>query len=415
MKINFLRKRLLVLFLAVTLVMSMGVSIGAGAADGTLDDTHSVPQVFALQAKALEAYSLLNTTFTVYEDGTITYPDDYAGVWIADYKLHVATTSTNKNNYGELLKDFDCVVFETAEYSVNELDKIRYSIFEVLKKEHSAVSHYVDVVENKINFGFLELDESNIRLSLASLISLSESNIVKDSLPEKAISLDLFVLSTDELIQTEAELRGGMEINRGSSTGPGRSIGVCGTFTTNGTTYNGFVTAGHNFAISGTNQQVYRGGSDFGRVSQLMWQNNASGDWALVRITNSDTISNKIYGSSSSATRNITGTTNDLPKGTAVMKYGMSNGYAEAEVEAQNVSQTDSSNYTINGLTRAKLTTGTSGGGDSGGPYYTQASGGGNSYNFVGVHWGSNVGDGGNLIWFTPFVRFSSSFTVKTS
>ena len=60
------------------------------------------------------------------------------------------------------------------------------------------------------------------------------------------------------------------------------------------------------------------------------------------------------------------------------------------------------------------LTAGTSGGGDSGGPYYTQDINGGNSYNFVGVHWGSNVSAGGSTIWFTPYVRFKSWFTVKT-
>ena len=61
------------------------------------------------------------------------------------------------------------------------------------------------------------------------------------------------------------------------------------------------------------------------------------------------------------------------------------------------------------------LTSGTSAGGDSGGPYYTQGSAGGNNYNFLGVHWGSNTDSGGSNIWFTPYVRFKSYFTVKTS
>ena len=73
-----------------------------------------------------------------------------------------------------------------------------------------------------------------------------------------------------------------MKITRGSASGSGRSIGVCGSFTSNGTTYDGIVTAGHNLATSGTNQKIYRAGSDFGRVSLLMYQNNGNGDWAAV-------------------------------------------------------------------------------------------------------------------------------------
>ena len=59
------------------------------------------------------------------------------------------------------------------------------------------------------------------------------------------------------------------------------------------------------------------------------------------------------------------------------------------------------------------MTSGTSAGGDSGGPYYTQRMIGGDNYNFVGVHWGSNTGDGGDDVWFTPYVRFKEWFTVK--
>ena len=87
---------------------------------------------------------------------------------------------------------------------------------------------------------------------------------------------------------------------------------------------------------------------------------------------------------------------------------------AQARQQFMDVIVTDSSQNTIHGLTKAALTSGTSGGGDSGGPYYTQAADGGNSYNFVGVHKGSSVNSGGSTVWFTPYVRFKSWFTVKT-
>lgn len=225
----------------------------------------------------------------------------------------------------------------------------------------------------------------------------------------------MFVFCEGEIVDAEANIYGGMEINRGSSSGPGRSIGVSGTFKSNNVTYNGIITAGHNLETSGSNQILYRNGSEFGRVSLLMWKDNGNGDWACVRMTSGDTLTNKIYGSSSAYTRNITNTIDDLAQGMSLMKYGFSSGYAEATVNAQDQTVTDSSGKTIKGLTKATLTSGTSAGGDSGGPYYTQGSAGGNNYNFLGVHWGSNTDSGGSNIWFTPYVRFKSYFTVKTS
>ena len=422
---NNIFKKILSLTLAAILGISMNVPM-AVAAQELPDDSASTPAIYLQQAAALEAYSVLCSTFSVDNDGNVTYPNDYAGEWIENNKLHIAIASSgiedvvslaSANSYKNLLNDYNCVVYETAEYSLNELNAIRHSVFAELKEDYAIISHYVDVEENKINLGFLKYDEGDVYDSLETLAN--ETSVLNGVLSNgEAKNFDfseLFALSEDELVDTEASLRGGMEINRGSSSGPGRSIGVCGSFTSNGTTYNGIVTAGHNLATSGTSQTLYRAGEEFGKVSLLMWRDGANGDWACVRLTNDDTVTNKIYGSSSGYTRNITGTLDDLPVGTAVMKYGFASEYSEATVSAQDVTQTDSSGNTINGLTKATLTSGTSGGGDSGGPYYTQDADGGNSYNFVGVHWGSNVSGGGSSIWFTPYVRFKSWFTVKTS
>jgi len=114
---------------------------------------------------------------------------------------------------------------------------------------------------------------------------------------------------------------------------------MSGTFTSNNVQHNGIITAGHSLAISGTNQILFRGGSEFGRVSLLMYQNGANGDWAAVRLTNSDRLSNKIYGSSTAVLRSITGTVDDVPVGTVVSKFGYMSGYARANVTAQNINR----------------------------------------------------------------------------
>ncbi|MDR2044962.1 MAG: hypothetical protein LBQ15_11525 [Clostridium sp.] len=105
----------------------------------------------------------------------------------------------------------------------------------------------------------------------------------------------MFVIKKGERIETQTSIYGGMEINRGSSSGPGRSIGVCGTVINGTYNYAGIITAGHNLAISRTDQTLYRNNSEFGKVALLMYQQNGNGDWAGVRMTSSDTLTNKIY------------------------------------------------------------------------------------------------------------------------
>lgn len=416
MKTSFYKK-ILSFILSIILCLSLGtVVFASGGSKDFEDDSALTPAVFQEQAAAQDAYSKLCSSFKLTEDGSYVYPDDYAGAWYDKGILHVVIIDEDAiTTYKEILKDYDCVHYEIADYSLNTLNYIRYSLYDTLREEYAAVSHYVDQKTNKINIGFLNLEKN--RASINAIVStIVKDDIVLKSIVSEEFELEkMFVFCEGEIVEPEANIYGGMEINRGSSSGPGRSIGVSGTFISNNVTYNGIITAGHNLETSGSNQILYRNGSEFGRVSLLMWKNNGNGDWACVRMTSSDTLTNKIYGSSSAYTRNITGTIDDLAQGMSLMKYGFSSGYAEATVNAQDQTITDSSGKTIKGLTKATLTSGTSAGGDSGGPYYTQSSAGGNNYNFLGVHWGSNTTSGGSNIWFTPYVRFKSYFTVKTS
>lgn len=421
MKTSFIKK-ILSFILSLTLCLSLGmVAFASGDSKVLEDDSALTPSVYQEQAAAQDAYSKLCASFKLTEDGSYVYPDDYAGAWYENGILHVVVTDNDAiAAYKVRLSEYDCVHYEIADYSLNELNYIRSSLYDALRDEYAAVSHHVDQKTNKINIGFLNIEKNRANINSTVFSLVIDDNVFKSVVSEKVASEDfkledMFVFYEGEIVDAEASIYGGMEINRGSSSGPGRSIGVSGTFTSNNVSYNGIITAGHNLETSGTNQILYRNGSEFGRVSLLMWKDNGNGDWACVRMTSSDTLTNKIYGSSSAYTRNITGTIDDLSQGMSLMKYGFSSGYAEATVNAQDQTITDSSGKTIKGLTKATLTSGTSAGGDSGGPYYTQGSAGGNNYNFLGVHWGSNTASGGSNIWFTPYVRFKSYFTVKTS
>lgn len=90
---NNIFKKILSLALAAILGISMNVPM-AVAAQELPDDSASTPAIYLQQAAALEAYSVLCSTFSVDNDGIVTYPNDYAGAWIENNKLHIAIVSS---------------------------------------------------------------------------------------------------------------------------------------------------------------------------------------------------------------------------------------------------------------------------------------------------------------------------------
>jgi hypothetical protein len=380
-----------------------------------------------LQAQALEAYWTLRETFEVTA-GVVTYPDDYAGAWVGDDgSLHVALVSERANirNYSRLLRDFDVIVFEEANFSLNELDILRDSAFDSLSNDFSVVGHYVDVHANRIVLEFETLNEREIRTALSDfvsdnqdLLSANRSTNENRTLSERGIAENVFSLAIGEMPIANNQLIGGMEIRRGSTSGGRRTMGICGTFTWSGETRNGFITAGHNLAISGADQRIFRRNPDreVGLVSLLMWQNNGNGDWAAVRRTDSSTMTNLVRLSTTS-TIPVTRAVDDFPVGAFVPRYGDTTKFGQGRIEAQNVAVTidfgNNISYRIQGLTRTRVTLGqTAQGGDSGMPYFTTADS-THTATFGGIHCASvRTGD---TEWFTPYVRFRNWFTVRTS
>jgi hypothetical protein len=205
MKNRRLFKKITGLFMMVIFIITMASGIAADSISETrYDEDYEayLQKVFERQAPALEAYSVLYTTFTVSCDGIITYPNDYAGAWIDDYKLHVAITTDKRaslRKYRDLLKDFDCVVYVTAEYSLNELDALRHSLFDEFGEELKIISHHVHESENKINFGFVEVDENKF------IAALSRSNADRRTASGKPVTAELFTLASPAVISAESE------------------------------------------------------------------------------------------------------------------------------------------------------------------------------------------------------------------
>lgn len=361
----------------------------------------------AIQAKAVEAYNVLSATaFGRTKERRKNYPDDYAGEWIEGKTLYIALTSLDKEviaRYKEILQDFDCVVYKQAKYSLNELQELGLTIFEAVSQKYDVVSFYTNYITNKIVFGVL----GDMGAAKEAITQMLESHVMRDGTSAK--NIDVFELEKSGQIEAQANLIGGMRINKGSSAAAGRSIGICGKVITVSRKIDGIITAGHGLSTTGEDQYLYRDGSKLGRVERLNWGNNFTGDWATVSVTNGDTLTNKVYGAVGS--NKITFCC-DVPVGTVILRYGCVSGYGRAKVEQKNVARTYNG-CTIFGLVKCGIESGPATGGDSGGPYYCL----GPNYGFIGIHSAleTNPVTHINKLYYTPYELFADYFEVKTS
>lgn len=106
----------------------------------------------------------------------------------------------------------------------------------------------------------------------------------------------LFEVYETNVPELETQIIGGMEADYTvSSTVYFFTVGVCGTFVVNGKTYEGFVSLGHNLS---TGMEISVDEHVFGKPMFVRFYDKANGDFSFIRKTaSSDTLSNKIYGS----------------------------------------------------------------------------------------------------------------------
>lgn len=354
-----------------------------------------------LQFFANENFKNISATFKVNDNGSITYPLNYAGSWIEESKLCVGLTNTSNaviDQFKNLASHPMNIEFVERKYSFGELVLFSEYLIEHLNDyKVSAVS--IDDLNNKCIVEVVDDDITTVTSFCYELVSKFNSENSTD------FSSDVIVVKTGSWSSFETNIIGGKEATENLHH---FTVGVCGSiYMSSGTTYNGFVTCGHGRTLSNT---VNINGNSFGTICLVGFSNNHYGDYSCVRMTSSDTLTNKVYGSSTSTTRNITSTSGSVALNATVMKFGYSSGYATATVTNTSTSVT-SGGVTILGLEECTLTSGSSASGDSGGPYYISG-GSGNNYTFVGVH--TSHSSSGS-IKFTPYVRFSSKFIPKTS
>lgn len=165
-------------------------------------------------------------------------------------------------------------------------------------------------------------------------------------------------------------------------------------------------------------------GTKIAETTYTVFYDGCIGDFAIALCESGYTPTNKVYGTSSSVFRQISGTayTSATPVGTTVYKYGASEGYAVGTVSYvnQTVRYKQVTTVQVSGLNF--FTISLSAGydvdtGDSGGPVYIYSSG---AYKLVGTISGGPTSNSSaqysKTIYYNPiYYAEYAGFTVKTS
>lgn len=344
------------------------------------DKEVDIEEMFKIQEEACLANEAIYASFDW--DETFVYPDDFAGNYIDYDTLHVQVTSEEAiENYKPLLEGYDCVCYDVVEHSYNELYKLAESVVDSLPDRKAFVEYYVDIKDNKAVVCILK----------------DYKEITKEYLP------------TDERLETiyasgyvieETSVIAGSEI---SSSGQYLTLGGSGTYESN----TSFLTSGHNLT---SGSAVSYNGSVIGYISVRNYYDYCSGDYAIISASSGYTATSAVY---NSANANSTSTTYyggyllNPTVGTSLYKYGKASYLASCQISQVGVT-INSGSYTIYGLTKATLTSGSSAGGDSGGPYRF-------GLYFCGIHHGVDL-DNSNIVFFTPYAYpYYAGFRIKTN
>lgn len=222
-------------------------------------------------------------------------------------------------------------------------------------------------------------------------------------------------------------LCGGGDKITNEDTNGAMSVGIGGTYAGN----NAILTCGHGNEEVGLlwwarYPYIQYSGNRTGQVSYQRANQvtgdmtvDSLGDFAIVTLTESDTPTNRVYGSVS-----ITGTYSSVPVGTTIYKYGFKSGYSYGTVQQIGITVTYSdglfTTYEVRGLYQSSMqnTAGTDAiePGDSGGSVYIKD---GTAYKLHGIVTARKNPTGGNpasIMYSTPiYYAIDAGFTVKTN
>lgn len=346
-----------------------------------IDSIDMTEEVKLIKARATDAGELLMAHY--YHTGYIDkYPDYYAGCYIGDDNLlHIRVCYSSKNVVPEILELLheyqDVIVIEYGEYSRNELLEYADSLANELMDKGIAVTSWgVDEITSKVQIGVLDTEV----MSTQVLLNENELSSLQPAIAEIEIK-------AQDYLELESLTNG----DPGSLINGSYSLGVYGY-------YNGqraFVTCAHGGAVVGGTATI--GSYATGRYTYVQCAHDEIGDYAIGLLNGSVTMKH-IFGSNDDYV--IMGMAYSPLVGSDLYKYGgMSDSYASGEVIIRDT--TFPVNYlgnsiTVKGISGMEIVSGSTTGGDSGGPYVTY------DYRFCGTHEGKLTDGTRTIVYFTP-------------
>lgn len=394
------KKRITFVVFSIILVFTLLCGQSVYATVEVEDESFLYEKAIQLQEKAVAAYQLLDQAFDHDSLGYTLFPDDYAGSFIEGDKLVLLLTDTSAmttNKYRAWAKEYaDYLVFKDALYSYNEMQKCSDSIAQVVANNgYTVTQYYVSETSNEI------------------VICVQKTAATDDLLERKLyteFSVPVRIEEAESTTTTTTNLRGGNKIvNSISSTQwIEMTLSCCGTYGG----YKAILTCGHGGQSAGDTIKYYSNtGSTIGTVNYHRYYNNGTGDFEIIKVTNTSIFdtTNKITSSYS-----VTGTLSDPPVNTVLKYYSRTtSSFGYGGVNNRNITVNADGTHTIKGLTRIKVISGSCQPGDSGGPFFQETSSG---VNYCGVIHGKNTIGGYLYVFFTPYTHITpAGFSAKTS
>lgn len=356
-------------------------------------------KIIKAQERAVIANELLCSSFNYLSESP--YPDDYAGDYISeDGILTIYLTSfENQSNYIDILSDYiDIVNFEHKQHSLNTLDTVAIDLAGKLQTFFSIAGYGSDIINNYVIIDLEDPRTPHNENILSPFLVADDNYYLYPSENEENVQIKIN-WDTVKTIE-ESTYPGGTVLNNNSAIATMACNGYrSGTF--------GFVTCGHSQIIG---HMMYAPIDFVGVTSYINYPTTSNpivyGDFSFINAvsTPSNTISpTNLYKMINNSLYAYVGGLSISPAvGTYLYKYGFMSGASLVQVTQQNytdiVSLDGGATGQIKGLSVAKIMSGNSLSGDSGGPYVYQN-------RFCGVHRGSVVPspDENHYVKFTPY------------
>lgn len=302
--------------------------------------------------------------FNSDQDGNISYPSSYGGMYInSDGKLVVKILNNQQKTVNYIdnlqLSNENEIIKEYVEYSYTELTRIYNVICEYylenIKNDTNFVGNYIDVENNKV---------------VVELINI-ENNYI-ENFKNNVIDSNAVIFKNGERISTKSSYKAGQGFSYNVTYSNNQQTHISSSscsvgFRTKRNGVSGFVTAGHCFGYQGYNVDSVT----FSDGTYVTRQYSTTMDAAFIKLASGNTVVNNLYKTGVQATFINTTGNNYYVNGNVIGLVGSKSGYKTGTISSLSYSATDDDGYYHTNMIKGNITVIE---GDSGGPVFTLSS-----------------------------------------